>query len=645
MIARAVVSVWQGSRGQVIHRALVLTFTLLCTGALAQANTANDGVHSLLAQAEQAALHRHPTWHKLVYYQPNRFGRGYSSDINSAGFFLAAEGEYDPQVELETLIRGVTAPVDPEKPEQHAQCRFPARFTWLQEQLDFSHISLPEPECLNYMAWRVNESIDSVSLIWANGYLGNPSSFYGHVLLKLNYATSDPDSILGTTVNFGVDLPNDETPALFVWRGLVGSYNAVFSYSRFYQNSLLYGEFQQRDLWEYRLNLPQDKVDFIVAHTWELLGQEFVYYFSRQNCAFRTAQVLDLVLEEALGNKIKPWMLPHDIFNNIMAQEIDGEPLVDKVSYIPSGQSRFTTLFDELSREQRRYIGRHIAAPIDAKPVVNGFSEAEQIDVIDALLEYYGFYYSLNGTQEESRRVRRDLLVQRLPLAESPERQWLTTQQPPTAGQIPSLLQLAPFYNETLGAGAIGRFRLSYFDHLAPSQGRLPFMHMAMVDVNVAATEDALWLRRFDLIHIEALNVSHTGLPGDGGLAWKVRMGAEAADLSCTDCTQFFAEGGSGKAWKIGSDSAVFGLLEGRLASGDKGILSGTARTGAVLGLHPLWKAHLDLGYRYHLDDSVDAEPMLALRSRFGAGRRWDVTLSAEEHVAREYRVAFSAHW
>ncbi|MFY0666233.1 MAG: DUF4105 domain-containing protein [Natronospirillum sp.] len=621
---------------------MLILATGLSLGTFAQANNA---VADLLLAADENALHEHPTWHKLVYYKSGGIGRGYSSDINSAGFFLAEDGEFSPQSELHTLIRGVTAPIDPLQPEQHAQCRFPARFTWVQQQLDFSDIDLPAPECLNYQAWRVNESIDSVSLIWANGYLGNPSSFYGHVLLKLNYATSDPDSILGTTVNFGVDLPNDETPALFVFKGLVGSYNAVFSYSRFYQNSLLYGEFQQRDLWEYRLNLPQDKVDFIVAHTWELLGQEFVYYFSRQNCAFRTAQVLDLVLDEALGNKIKPWMLPHDIFNNLMAQEIDDEPLVESVRYIPSGQSRFTTLFDQLSREQRRLIGRHIAAPVNDKPPLTEGSSSEQIDVIDALLEYYGFYYALNGSKDEERRVRRDLLVQRLPLDASPERQWLTTQQPPTAGQYPSLLQLAPFYNETLGVGAVGRFRLSYFDHLAPSRGRLPFMHMAMVDVNVAATEDDVWLRRFDLIHIEALNVSQTGLPGDGGFAWKVRLGAEAADLSCTDCNQFFFEAGTGKAWKVGNDNALFGLFEGRLASGDKGVFSGTARTGAVLGLHPWWKAHLDLGYRYYVDDMVDAEPVLALRSRFGSGRRWDVTVSAEEHVAREYRVAFSAHW
>src|SRR5690554_6504080 len=248
-------------------RTAIMLLTALCSGAFAQSN---EAVVDLLRTADQKALHEHPTWHKLVYYKSGGIGRGYSSDINSAGFFLAEDGVFNLQSEPRRLTRGVAAPIDSTEPEQHAQCRFPARFTWIPQQLDFSDIDLPAPDYLNYQAWRVNESIDSVSLIWANGYLGNPSSFYGHVLLKLNYATPDPDSILGTTVNFGVDLPNDETPALFVFKGLVGSYNAVFSYSRFYQNSLLYGEFQQRDLWEYRLNLPQDKVDFVVAHTWEL---------------------------------------------------------------------------------------------------------------------------------------------------------------------------------------------------------------------------------------------------------------------------------------------------------------------------------------------------------------------------------------
>lgn len=596
-------------------------------------------------EAQRAELFHTPMWHKLVYYQPQGFGRGYSSDINSAGFFLSPQGEHDPAAELQALIAGVLSPVDGFQPEQHAQCRFPARFTWLQQQLDFSTVTLPTPACEDYAAWRVNEQIDSVSLIWANGYLGNPSSFYGHVLLKLNYASSDPDSILGTTVNFGVDLPNNETPAVFVWRGLVGKYNAVFAYSRFHQNSLLYGEMQQRDLWEYRLNLPQDKVDFIVAHTWELLGQEFVYYFASENCAYRTAQVLDLVLDEPLGNQIKPWTLPHDIFNNLMDQRLNGEPVVQEVRYIPAGQSRFSSLYEMLSKEQQRAVAQHIAAPPHDKPVITQPTDAEHIDVLDTLLEYYGFYYALNGTPEVLSEVRRPLVQQRLAFAPSPPRQFLRDQQPPHAGQFPSLLQAAVFGNDVIGTGVTGRFRLSYFDHLAPAQGRLPFMHMAMFDLSVAATEYDIWLKRFDLVHIEALNLSRTGQPGDGGLAWKVRLGAEQADLSCNDCLQGFAEGGLGKGLAMGSDSAVYSMFEGRINSGDKGPVSGTARLGAIVGVQSWWKLHLDAGYRYHVAADVDAEPMLAGRLRLGTGRRWDVVLSAEEHQAREMKVAFSAHW
>ncbi|MEI8605051.1 DUF4105 domain-containing protein [Pseudoalteromonas sp. B160] len=64
------------------------------------------------------------------------------------------------------------------------QCKYPARYQWLLSQgLEFSE---PKVECTELIEWRDKQPIHSVSLVFASGYMSNPASLYGHMLLKLN---------------------------------------------------------------------------------------------------------------------------------------------------------------------------------------------------------------------------------------------------------------------------------------------------------------------------------------------------------------------------------------------------------------------------------------------------------------------------
>lgn len=598
-----------------------------------------------LDQARAQALHEHQRWLQLGHYETSGW-RSPTSDISSDDFFLHPQGRTDPEAELLATIEALFAPAAMD--EQHAQCRFPARLLWLTRVMDQAPQAMPEVECIGFNGWQGqgDQAIESVSLIAVEGYLRNPSSLYGHVLLKLNQRNPDERNLLATSVNFGVDLPSGESPVRFIARGLFGGYEAVFSHARFHQNSILYGDFQQRDLWDYRLDLTPDQVDMVVAHTWELLGMEFPYYFTGSNCAYRTAAVLDLVLDESLGNRFKPWIMPHDTFNNLMRQRTaSGAPLVAEISYFPSRRSVFAAAWDGLNGDERSMVRAFIADPQAARLDDLMRQQDDPAVLLDALIHYY----STDVDIPLDPGLQRTLLSTRLSLPPAEETRVSPEgrARPVHEANYPNMVQLSPGINEHLGAGVEARFRLTYYDMLARPVARPAFTELSMLDIRLWADESSnLTLRRLDVLNLDTLNVSHTGLPGDGGWTTRLRLGYEDTHLACVNCGEFFLEAGRGLAVGRSDRYAFYGLLSARAASGDSGLLSLTPETGLIVQPVPAWSSRVALGYRARVgDDLGEGQPILHLGNRFGTSQRWDVRANARYHEAADVSLGLSVYW
>ncbi|MCH8551196.1 MAG: DUF4105 domain-containing protein [Natronospirillum sp.] len=614
--------------------------------------------------ATDLALHDNWRWLQLGHYQPRRTGKPVS-DIHSAGFFLAPEGARDPELELHATIEAFFAPPG-EDPEQHAQCRFPARLLWLREHLPQVD-DLPTPRCEGYDRWRGQDErrIESVSLIAVEGYLRNPSSLYGHILLRLNESAREPAEhahVLANTVNFGVDLPPGESPLQFISKGLFGGYEAVFSHARFHQNSVLYGDYQQRDLWEYRLQLTPEQTALVVAHTWELLGREFSYYFAGSNCAYRTAAILNLILpeDESLDNRIKPWTMPHDTFNHLMRVDNNGASMVSAVYYYPSPQSELLADWQHLSRTQRAAASAWLESGDPELITDERFSLLEQQQLLDALINYHAAQTAspASGLSDADWRtlmalrvrlpVRTDSLGDHIytePSSAQSSRDRMRHPAPMHAANYPTLLSASGLWNETRGPGVEARFRLSYYDLLARPVGRPALAELSMVDIRAAAWEDGLQLRRLDLINATALNLSATGRLADQPMSGRLRAGYEASNLACNDCGEWFVEGGPGLAFGSPGLAAGYGLLEGRLASGDSGPVAVTPRLGWLQHWHSAFSTGLEAGYRWSAGDSDSAGPLLDARLRFGNSQRWDLRLEGQWHQASEFRVGLGTYW
>ena len=92
--------------------------------------TAADGYLAELQQlAREKGLARERTWEVLLHYKPD--GAGVKSLVSDTRFFHAPDGSGDPESELfATLASFFTGTV--KEDEEHPQCRFVARYTWLR---------------------------------------------------------------------------------------------------------------------------------------------------------------------------------------------------------------------------------------------------------------------------------------------------------------------------------------------------------------------------------------------------------------------------------------------------------------------------------------------------------------------------------
>ena len=622
-----------------------------CPGA--RADTPEAGVSSLVQQARANNLARDPYWLTLLHYRTKawRFAGDPVSEITSADFFLSPQGSTDPDAELAATLTGLFKPAG-QDPDAHAQCRFVARHQWLRKALDWGSLRPPPVSCPAYLAYTNNHRIESLSLVFATGYLSNPASFFGHILLKFNTQRSAVSSaLLDRSVNFGADVPAHENGFKYVFNGLFGGYRASFSHHQFYTFNHAYAENELRDLWEYVLDLKDDEVDQLLAHSWELLGRKYVYYFLNENCAYHMAGLLNLVIEQPLLPAL-PWSLPSALFEKIAAVQRNGVPLVKQVRRIPSRQSRFHDGFLALDAQAQAVAGKLVDNEVNlADADYAMLPEPRKIAVTDTLLDYYEYRIVTDRQSVALQSAKQEVLIERAGLravdlsaggnAETPS-------QPaaPHEGTLPFLFRAGPVHNSQFGSGMELQLRPGDHDRLALDVARVPGSHLTILDLRMTYRDDTLTLRSLDLLAIENPNLPATRLPGDAGWAWKFRTALEDHDLACSQCKVWKLEGGLGKALPMSSHGVALGMLDLAVQQRyqDGGSVAFTPQLGFIFTPSPYWKSRGTIGVQSDLNGARGSDRIVRWENRFGSSRHWDLRLSYEERRAREVLAAISIY-
>lgn len=228
---------------------------------------------------EQTKLYENPYWSKLLHYTNGE------SEIDSDNFFISKDGKTDLKKELFETINSL------ENGQNNVLCRFPLRVKWLKE-----NIPSLEKDIVNYSCTELDEFLTlvdakHVTMVFPTAHINSPASMYGHTFLRVSSNEETP--LISNAVNFAAKT-DDTNGLIFAYKGLFGEYEGRYSILPYYEKIKEYNNLEQRDIWEYDLDLTQDEIDRLVLHAFELKDSYSDYFFFKENCSYNILWLLEV---------------------------------------------------------------------------------------------------------------------------------------------------------------------------------------------------------------------------------------------------------------------------------------------------------------------------------------------------------------
>lgn len=606
-------------------------------------------LHAEPCLADGPELSANETWLKLVNYERGGKGPGgFLSATQIGDYFLADDGHSNPESELRATLAALRAPLAGD-PNKHAQCRYPARYIWLKKQSALDGVE--DISCPDFDSWIFGQDTASLSIVFVTGYLGNPASYYGHTLLKFNSPKGEQTSdLLDVTVNYGAIIPPGTGPLNYIYNGATGGFLAGFSHIEYYYHDYNYGELELRDLWEYELNLTTEEVHIVVAHAWEVLGHEFVYYFFRKNCAYRMDELVEIVDGVDIIPPRRAWTIPQSVVSRGAESDHHGKPLLGNVKRYPSRQSTFYEKYRGLTRVERdvlRDIARDSGEPNDEK-ILNSLSVAAQQRVIDALIDYYQYLMPDDEPQDSKlSRKYRSLLTYRFGLPPTAHTSSSTSMLGPAHDRAPGYTSLGFVDNDSLGSGVSVRIRPVYYDALDSSISHVPNSELSMGEVVLESIDDKFLVRQVTLFRVESVNGAVSGLPGDNGRSWTLGFGLIEQSPSCDNCLVARFEGDIGRSIPIASNSTAGVYIGGAVQDNRNGngnlFVRGSAYWNGAIGQRLRLRGRYES--RSHLDGKLRFEDVMSVEARYELSRGWDTRLRVQKNVTTEVSLSLGYYW
>lgn len=356
--------------------------------AAPRAEEESDYASSLIRRADELALHNHEAWKALVHYKETLFGT--RSLIDDPKFFLSPEGKKNPKAELHATIRAILSP--PHPGEKHPVCRFSARYQWLKEMLAFDEAKLPVKGCAE-----IEEFIDKISpktatLVFPASNINSPASMFGHTLLSIE--TSNRSKLLAHAIDYSAHTQENWMIALAI-KGIFGLYNGYYNILPYYAKVHEYNDFDQRDIWEYRLNFTEKEVRKMLYHILELENVYSHYYFFDENCSYNILFLLDIArpslkLSDHFYTKIPTWVIPIDTIRTIK-----GKKLIEGTDFRPSRVTKIRHLSKMLSYEGKKIAGEIINKKKNPSDLLEAsVPNSEKAQIADLITEYIRYQYS-----------------------------------------------------------------------------------------------------------------------------------------------------------------------------------------------------------------------------------------------------------
>ncbi len=209
------------------------------------------------------------------------------------------------------------------KPGNTFYCRFPARFSFLSQYFSLSKPDIntmqSDPRCAELLTYQRKVPSESISVVYASEVLSSASSMMGHVFLKAE-GDNDNGKLVQHSISFFTEF-STFNPLTLLYDGLFGGMDGFLIVRPYESDRHRYGVTEQRNVFEYTLQLDPGARQRIMAHVWELKDVEVKYLFQSYNCATLTLYVLG-VGEPKLRQHEKWFVSPADVVKAVENEKL-----------------------------------------------------------------------------------------------------------------------------------------------------------------------------------------------------------------------------------------------------------------------------------------------------------------------------------
>ena len=264
-------------QGPLITRFFLFTFLLL--------TSLHGQALDYIRLAEEKNLSESRYWHILLHMPSD------TSEIDDKAFFLSPDGNVNAKAELEATVKALYDDKGEKGSDNNSTaCRFPARKWWLVRELNLQ--GLPELECKEFDVLMKKVDPQAASLVFPSAYINSPASMFGHTFIRID--SSYNSKMLSFAVNYAANADSStENGMVFAIKGLVGGYYGNYSLLPYYEKIKEYRDTEERDIWEYDLDLTPAQIEQMLRHIWEIHDTYSWYYFFTENCSYNMLWLIE----------------------------------------------------------------------------------------------------------------------------------------------------------------------------------------------------------------------------------------------------------------------------------------------------------------------------------------------------------------
>jgi hypothetical protein len=616
------------------------------------ATTGNPYLDELTTRAQVLQLAAQPQWHRLLHYRATLLG-GIESEADDPNFFTAANGKHDPQAELiATLAVFFSAQAWGQKDEP-AQCAFVARYEWLHSQLDFDLARMPVQDCSQFKKWYAGINPGGLTLVFPSAHLNNPSSMFGHTLLRIDPPGQDESTrLLSYVINYGANTSTDNGVA-FAIKGIFGGYHGNIGIGPYYKKVKEYSDTESRDIWEYQLDFTPAEIRRLLTHVWELRGIHFDYYFFDENCSYLILVLLDIARPGlSLSDNFPGWVIPADTLRRTSTQP----GLIKRIIYRPAASTQLAQLAASLPSSAQDTA----LALADGKQSISSYLQEprprqEQADTLLLARDYLRYEFLAGRRQQDNAaRLSRQLLIARSKLqAVKPPPAVKTPDIPPEQGHATGMLQtglLREAGNDFLQL----RLRPAYHDLLDHDGGYVPGAQIDFLNIALRyrIDEPRLQLDEFTVVDIVSLSPRNKFFRPT---SWRIRSAWQRRILPgkrAPNELSFRLDGGGGLSFRPRDDLLLFGLIDAGLDINphlqDDFTLGLGIEAGLLASPSPNFKWRIQVQHMAFRTGDAHRYTTLLAGQRFSIGRQQALDIEWSQQRAfglHQTRWTFSWRW